>query len=276
MVKVAVVTGSNKGIGFAIVRALCKSFDGDVFLTSRNTERGHDAVKELEGEGLKPKYHQLDICDVSSIEKLRDTMLSNYGGIDVLVNNAGIAFFSAGNAPPFPEQAKETVRVNYFSARQVCKILLPTIKDGGRVVNVSSLVTRSTLKKISPKLRDEVWSDDIDFERLDALMNDFVSHAQKGDHVECGYTNSAYGMSKLGFTVMSKIQARELRAQGKTDILLNMCCPGWVRTNLGGSKASKSPDEGADTPVFLALLPQGASEPHGQFFEERKVITEWW
>ena len=60
---VAVVTGSNKGIGFGIVRALCKKFEGDVFLTSRDEGRGRAAVEDLEKEGLKPKYHVLDIGD---------------------------------------------------------------------------------------------------------------------------------------------------------------------------------------------------------------------
>ena len=61
MTKVAIVTGSNKGIGLAIVRGLCKSFDGDVYLTSRDEVRGKEAIKLLENEGLEAKYHQLDI-----------------------------------------------------------------------------------------------------------------------------------------------------------------------------------------------------------------------
>jgi len=278
--KVAIVTGANKGIGFAIVRALCKQFDGDVYLTARNEERGLAAVKELEKEGLKPKFHQLDITDKNSVEKLRDDMVSEYRGIDVLVNNAGMALF--GDNTPFGQQVKDTFKVNYYSARQVCDLLLPHVKPGGRVVNVSSLATRTTLKKISPKVRDEFWSDTITMERLDALMDDFVKHADVGDHLACGYSNSAYRMSKLGFTVMSKILARKLKEQGR-DVLLNICCPGWVRTDLGGevgsgkkSKATKSPDQGADTPAYLALIPKGALEPHGKFLEDRKIITQWW
>jgi len=271
MTKVAVVTGSNKGIGFATVRALCKKFDGDVYLTSRNVERGLEAVKALEKEGLKPKFHQLDICDKSSVEKLRDDMVSEYGGIDVLVNNAGIAFFGNDN---FVHQVKETSRVNYFSARQVCDILLPHVKPGGRVVNVSSSLARKTLKELSPKLRAKFWSDDITLENLDVLMNDFVAHAEAGDHQECGYPNLPYGMSKLGFTVMTKILARNLKEQGR-DVILNSCCPGWVQTDLGGPKASRTPDQGADTPVYCAMIPQGQSEPHGQFISERKIVTDW-
>ena len=86
---VAVVTGSNKGIGLAIVRALCQKFSGDVYLTSRDEGRGKEAIESLKKEGLHPKFHCLDICNEETVEKLRDFMKEKYGGIDVLVNNAG-------------------------------------------------------------------------------------------------------------------------------------------------------------------------------------------
>ena len=72
--RVAIVTGGNKGIGLGVVRALCKKYDGDVFLTSRDQARGLAAVKELEKEGLGPKYHVLDIGNEETILKLRDFM----------------------------------------------------------------------------------------------------------------------------------------------------------------------------------------------------------
>ena len=90
MAKVAVITGSNKGIGFGVVRALCKKYDGTVYLTSRDTGRGEASVETLKKEGLNPAFHQLDIGDEASVKALRDYMREKYGGIDVLVNNAGI------------------------------------------------------------------------------------------------------------------------------------------------------------------------------------------
>ena len=94
--RVAVVTGSNKGIGLAIVRSLCKKFDGDVVLTSRDEGRGNEAVAELkEKEGLNPVYHQLDITSRDSIEGLVTFIRDKYGGLDVLINNAGIAYKAA-------------------------------------------------------------------------------------------------------------------------------------------------------------------------------------
>ena len=268
--KVAVVSGSNKGIGLAIVRALCKKFDGDVILTSRNDDRGLEAVKQLEGEGLKPKYHQLDIDDVASVERLRGDMVSEYGGIDVLINNAAIAFKSA-DTTPFGTQAAVSLKTNYFSLLKTSKILLPIVKSNGRVVNVSGFLSVMCLAKCSPELQKLFRSDTITEEELSAKMNEFIAAAQKGVHQKEGWPNSAYGVSKIGVTVLSRIHARLLREQGKNDILLNACNPGWVRTDMAGPNAQKSPDEGAETPVYLALLPVDASEPHGQYVSDKKV-----
>lgn len=106
--RVAVVTGSNKGLGFAIVRGLCKRFDGDVILTARNEDLGREAVAKLEGEGLKPLFHQLDITSPDSIAAIRQFLETTYGGLDVLVNNTGIAF-KKNSTVPFLEQAKVTL-----------------------------------------------------------------------------------------------------------------------------------------------------------------------
>ncbi|KAK3591765.1 hypothetical protein CHS0354_019537 [Potamilus streckersoni] len=89
--RVAVVTGANKGIGFAIVRGLCKQFQGDVFLTARDEDRGMKAVEDLKKEGLNPLFHQLDISDPTSIQTLKAFLQKQYGGLDILVNNAAIA-----------------------------------------------------------------------------------------------------------------------------------------------------------------------------------------
>jgi len=79
-VRVAIITGGNKGIGLGIVRGMCKQFNGDVILTSRDSERGVAAVKVLEGEGLSPKFHQLDIDSQQSITALKEFVEKNYGG----------------------------------------------------------------------------------------------------------------------------------------------------------------------------------------------------
>ena len=78
--RVAIVTGANKGIGLAIMRRMCKEFNGDVILTARDKSRGQTAVTQLEGEGLHPKFHQLDIDSRDSISGLKEFVEKNYGG----------------------------------------------------------------------------------------------------------------------------------------------------------------------------------------------------
>uniref|UniRef100_F7HSL7 Carbonyl reductase 1 n=1 Tax=Callithrix jacchus TaxID=9483 RepID=F7HSL7_CALJA len=129
-IQVALVTGGNKGIGLAIVRDLCRRFSGDVVLTARNVARGQAAVQQLQAEGLSPRFHQLDIDDLQSIRALRDFLRKEYGGLDVLVNNAGIAF-KVADPTPFHIQAEVTMKTNFFGTRDVCTELLPLIKPHG-------------------------------------------------------------------------------------------------------------------------------------------------
>ncbi|XP_042289168.1 carbonyl reductase [NADPH] 1-like isoform X2 [Thunnus maccoyii] len=269
--KVAVVTGSNKGIGLAIVRALCKQFQGDVYLTARDVGRGQEAVKSLDSEGLKAMFHQLDINDLNSIITAAAFFKDKYGGVDVLVNNAGIAF-KVADTTPFAVQAEVTLKTNFFATRDMLTHFLPIVKAGGRVVNVSSFVGSRTLNNCSPALQQRFRSKDITEEELVGLMQRFVDQTKKDEHKQGGWPETAYGVSKTGLTALSMILARRLSEKRPNDqILLNACCPGWVRTDMAGPKATKSPDEGAITPVYLALLPPGATEPHGKFVSDKEV-----
>ncbi|XP_069802220.1 carbonyl reductase [NADPH] 1-like [Dendropsophus ebraccatus] len=271
-VRVAVVTGGNKGVGLAVVRAMCKQFKGDVYLTARNPKLGEEAVQALNSEGLSPLFHQLDINDLTSIRALRDFLKEKYGGLDVLINNAGIAF-KVADTTPFGTQAEVTLKTNYFATRDVCNELLPLIKPNGRVVNVSSMVSPSALAKCSPELQEKFRSDTITEEELTKLMEKFVEDAKNGVHQERGWPNTAYGVSKMGVTVLSRIQAREQKKTRKGDgILLNACCPGYVRTDMTNPNVTKSPDEGAVTPVYLALLPDSADSPYGELVSDKKVV----
>ena len=141
--RVAVVTGANKGIGYQIVKLLCQSKTLDtVYLTARDEGRGSAATDALKREGITPvKFHRLDLESRESIDQLSSHLKETYGGLDVLINNAGFAY-KPDTTAPFEEQARVTNRTNFFSTLAICDALVPLMRDGGRVVHVSSQVKR--------------------------------------------------------------------------------------------------------------------------------------
>ena len=231
---VAVVTGSNKGIGFGIVRALCKQFSGDVYLTSRDEGRGLAAVAELNKEGLQPKFHVLDIGNEETVTKFRDFMKEQHGGIDVLVNNAGIAFKQAATEPfsvqvklvtcqcsvlcsflnLYFHQAKVTLATNYWANKRACEILFPILKPGARVVNISSScgwlghITKSGERGGEPTKAEAIHKSladpELSLDTLDSLMTNFVETAEAGTHKEAGWPSSTYFVSKIGWSALSR------------------------------------------------------------------------
>ena len=161
MVRVFVVTGSNKGIGKSIVKLLLQHKEEKiVYLTSRNVELGQKAVKDLEELNLKPLYHQLDITDKKSIERLCDHLVEKHGGLDVLVNNAGMAY-KGSNKASFSEQADVTVNCNFFGTLAVCDILFKILKPNARIANVASMTAQYVFPRLSKS-----WQEKFKDERL--------------------------------------------------------------------------------------------------------------
>lgn len=272
MTRVAVVTGGNKGIGFAIVKHLCKQFDGVVYLTARDVTRGQNAIKELEKQGLNPKFHQLDITDENSISTFHDYLEKTYQGLDVLVNNAAIAFKTTSTVP-FSLQAEETLRVNYFSLRKVCSKLYPLLKPHARVVHVSS--SCGHLSKIPGESLKKRFSDpNLTEEELDDIMHEFVDAAKTNTYLEKGWANSAYVASKVGVSALARIHQRMFNSDTREDLVVNAVHPGYVDTDMSSHKGTLKPDEGAQAPVYAALLPEN-TDIKGKYIWYDKSLMEW-
>ena len=282
MMRVAVVTGSNKGIGFEIVKRLCKEFDGDVYLTARDATNGLKAVGKLEEEGLHPKFHQLDITSQDSVDELKRNLTLAHGGLDVLVNNAGIMYDSKSTVP-ISEQASRTIESNFTGTLRLTRALLPIMRPHGRIVNVTSVM--GELKWIrEPSLRVRFADPNLSEEELVSLMELYVTDVREGRQAERGWPRGGYGgssvgasaymTSKVGVTALTKVHAREAARFGKEDILVNACCPGWCQTDIASdnSKAPLTAAQGAETPVFLSLLPPGS--PSGEFWKNN-AVAEW-
>lgn len=273
MPRVAVVTGGNKGIGFYIVKLLLQSGTQDVvYLTARDETRGLSAVAELKKLGLQPSFHQLDIDSQESIDRLASYLKDKYGGLDVLVNNAAIAYKQASTAP-FAEQAEVTNETNFFGTLNVCHALVPLVRDGGRVVHVGSRGGHMAYKNMSAGLQDQFDAADLTEAQLSGLIRCFIAATKAGDHQAKGWPNSAYGVSKAGVTALCRIQQRDYdAAHPGNDVIFSVCCPGYCATDMSSHKGPRPAEEGADVAFFLATLPPKAQVAKGTFWGERTVI----
>ena len=225
------MSGANRGIGYEICRQLLRQ-GITVVLTSRSAAKGRAAVKSLAEEGLEVDHHLLDVTNAVGIRALAGYVAKRYGRLDILVNNAGVLLDPHGSriADARPSIWRETLDTNLLGPLQLTQALLPLMRKHGY----------GRIVNISSGLG-----------QLSAM----------------GTGTPAYRVSKTALNALTATLAAELAGTG---ILVNAACPGWVRTAMGGSGAPLSVEEGADTPVWLATLPDGG--PTGGYFKERKRI----
>ena len=230
--QIALVTGANRGIGFETCRQLAQR-DVQVILTSRDATKGQAAANKLAAEGLTLAYHQLEVTDPDSIDRLRDFVEVTYGRLDILVNNAAIYIDDRHSLLALDyDVLRSSMETNAYGPLLLTQAFVPLMRRNnyGRIVNVSSGI---------------------------------------GELSDLGSSWPAYRLSKILLNIQTRIIAGELDG---SNILINAMCPGWVRTDMGGPNASRSIEEGADTAVWLSLLPDDG--PQGGYFRDRQPI-EW-
>jgi 3-oxoacyl-[acyl-carrier protein] reductase len=147
--KVAVVTGGTKGIGFAIAQALSRS-GANVFVCARDKGELRRAVEELSRNG----HAEGEVCDVRSEDQVR-MMLEEcervFGGVDVLVNNAGMGIFGKTVEQMSADEFRQTVETNLFGVFYACHYAIPMMKrrGGGYIINISSLAGQNPHPKMA-------------------------------------------------------------------------------------------------------------------------------
>ncbi|CAH9106829.1 unnamed protein product [Cuscuta europaea] len=272
---IAVVTGGNRGIGFEITHQL--AMHGlTVVLTSRETGVGEEAVKVLQEGGLNVVFHQLDILDPLSIETFANWLKEEYGGLDILINNAGVNFnFGKDNSV---EHAEIVIKTNYYGTKNMIKTMIPLMKPssaGGRIVSVTSRLGRLHGKQnriVNDELRQKLEDvESLTEEFIDDMVETFLKQTKDESWVSGGWpqTFTDYSLSKLAVNAFTRVMGRQLaeREEGHK-IYINCYCPGWVKTAMTGWAGSISPEDAADTGVWLALLPDLSIT--GKFFAERR------
>lgn len=247
--KVAVVTGSNKGIGYAIVEELCRRGVGVVYLTARDVKRGQDAVDSLKKKGYKPVFHQLDVTDENSVKEFAGYLKEQHGGLDILINNAGV--ITSNFTKTTYDDSKYVININYFSIFNIQKHIFPVLKDNARVINVSS-----DCGHIS-NLRNKYWidrltKDDITVDDVNAFVNWFLESVKNNTLNEADFEETpllAYRISKVALCAVTRLQQKEL-GRG---ISINSLHPGFVKTNMTNNAGDLTMEESSAAPVYLAL-----------------------
>ncbi|SEL78778.1 SDR family oxidoreductase [Streptacidiphilus jiangxiensis] len=239
--RIALVTGANKGIGYAIAAGL-GARGHRVGVGARDEARREDAVGKLRAAGVDAFGVALDVTSRSSVAEAAELVESEAGRLDVLVNNAGVP----GEMGPGWDQDPTTldldvvravVETNVLGVIQVTNAMLPLLRRSAspRVVNISSSVGSLTL--------------------------------QADPNIDIGPVMAAYAPSKTYLNAVTVQYARRLAGTG---ILINAACPGLVATDFTGFHGPRTPEQGAATAIRLATLPDGG--PSGSFFDDNGTI----
>ncbi|MEU1187815.1 SDR family NAD(P)-dependent oxidoreductase [Streptomyces sp. NPDC005859] len=221
------ITGANKGLGFETARRLVDA-GHIVYVGSRDAERGRRAA-----ERLGARWVRIDVTDDVSVEAAVKTLEAD-GGLDVLINNAGIESRGAGNsvigaAEVTAERLREVFETNVFGTVRVTHAFLPLLRRSSAavIVNVSSGL--ASLSRVS-----------------DAETPAYA------------YPGVAYPASKTAVNMITLQYAKAFPA-----MRINAVEPGFTRTDLNGNTGVQSVEEGAEIIVRMAQV--GPDGPTGEF-----------
>jgi NAD(P)-dependent dehydrogenase (short-subunit alcohol dehydrogenase family) len=227
--KIALVTGSNRGLGFGTCRQLAQ-LGMSVILSARDISKGEKAAKQLYDIGLDVVFYQLDVSNQNHINRVSEQIIQQFTRLDVLVNNAAILYDTWQNAINADlEIVNQAIITNLFGPWRLSQICIPIMKRNkyGRIVNVSS-------------------------------------GAGSLHYMNGGGGTSAYSVSKAALNALTRILASELRGTG---ILVNSVDPGWVATDIGG-RGGRPVEDGAKGIVWAATLPDNGPSG-GFFFDSK-------
>ena len=233
MTKNVLVTGGNRGVGFEIVKGMVAE-GYKVLMGCRDEDAGLEAKKDIVGGDLHVIEMPLD--NESAIVDAFTRAEAVYGPIDILINNAGVLDDTQWTDVT-SESFASSMQVNVFAPLTLIQQTLPKMieRGFGRIINVSS---------------------------------------SYGSFHESLAGPFSYAISKAAvnaLTVKMAAVVDNAKEDKDIDVAVNSMTPGWVHTRMGGSDAPKTPEEGADTAIWLATLADDV--PNGKFFKDRKEIA---
>jgi len=230
-IHVALVTGANRGLGLETARQLLAR-GLHVVLAGRDDDALDRAFRSFDRASEQAMTVRMDVTNPESIRSAQRAVAGRFGGVDILVNNAAVLLFEHEDVLSIPLDAyRRTFETNLFGAIEVSRVFAPAMAQSG-------------------------------YGRIVNVSSGAGQLARMSDYAP------AYSMSKAALNAFTRILAHTYQGSG---VLVNAADPGWVRTDMGGPSAPRSPREGADTIVWLATLPDDG--PTGGFFHDRQPIA---
>jgi len=275
------VTGSNKGIGFGIIKSLLEkahkkqSQKYKIIFTSRDQERGKETIETLKNKFSNSEYiqnnliyRQLDITSKESVDNCINWLKTENGPLDILVNNAGVYFKDAElNSIIFDN----TFATNVFGTIDFTEKILQNnlIKIKGKIIIVASSL--GNIKNLSEERQIDFRKESMDLNELIELCYRFKKSIEENSYEKEGWGNNCYAVSKMAINKYAQIIGKRQNVL-ENEIQVYSCCPGWVKTDMGGPNAFRELDEGVICPVYLVELEHKINmDNQGKFFYDCQV-----
>jgi NAD(P)-dependent dehydrogenase (short-subunit alcohol dehydrogenase family) len=275
-----VITGANKGIGYGIIELLLeheKASNYNIIMTSRDALLGEEALKILKTITSSNKlfYHQLEVTSQESIVNFEKYLRVNFSeGFDILINNAAITEKNVSEFSTEGEKVEIVMETNFRALVNLTEALLPLIRAGGLIINVSSSLGIFSLG--DEEKRNRLFSSETTPEDLVKLDAEFIQavkdNRMKEEKWFNGDWNKFYSVSKLFVNAYTCLLDKRFNKE-KKELNAVSYTPGWCKTDMGGNGAPLSIRQGADTAVWLILnIPNKYDTSYsGKFFKERST-----
>lgn len=274
MSKVAIVTGANQGLGFALTEGLAQRLGaGDVvYLTGRDRERVRAAAKRVARPRAEVRARVVDVRDTAAVTAFATEIHDSHDGVDVVFSNHYQRVMPADSPPDVVANYAET---NNLGTTRILRAFDPLLRRGGRLIVVAS--TLGTLDQLPERLHSRFDTDAMTLDDVDATMLAWRDAVIEGRAAGEGWPEFINVPSKVGQVAAARVLARQRAATGRRNgELIAAVCPGMIDTAASrpwfDMSHAKTPAEAAVSLLDLALDPEVNPAFYGELVRFGRVL----
>jgi carbonyl reductase 1 len=275
MSRVAIVTGANQGLGFALAEGLAQQLlpDDIVYLTGRDPDRVESAATRVARPRAQLVGQILDVRDSGAVTAFADAIAARHGGVDIVFSNAAARLLPA---TPSAELVGPFVDTNNLGTTRVLRAFAPLLRPGGRLLVVAS--DFGSLRRLPAHLHERFDTDAMTLADADATMLAWRDAVVEGRATEEGWPEWINIPSKVAQVAAMRVVARERRTVDASDgTLVAAVCPGLVDTDASrpwfeDMSLAQTPDQAAVPLLRLALARATDPRFYGELVQFDEVV----